>query len=286
MVSFPAKTRGGKLIAFSRLQICSPTHLRKHSATDGTKLDLNIGGFPGFGGLIKRAKSTTLQSYAIYLFLQVTDVQENGISLPLFSYGRDKLINLFFGTGLHTWVVVSNIFYFHPYLGKVPILTNIFQRGWNYQLDTHFGFLFWGKLLTPWQPTQPQPDRGKPWRFKRMIRRHEVPKSRGSSKFRRLIDLTVQTKTGKPTMNEDGFSYWKWRIFQCYGSFPGWYVNRWHVVDFRKGRSTPTISIWRLTQKYGDFTPQNGWVFKKGNPNPMNKWDDLGVPFLETPIGP
>ncbi len=32
------------------------------------------------------------------------------------------------------WVVVSNIFYFHPYLGKVPILTNILQRGWNHQL--------------------------------------------------------------------------------------------------------------------------------------------------------
>ena len=25
------------------------------------------------------------------------------------------------------WVVISNIFYFHPYLGKIPILTNIFQ---------------------------------------------------------------------------------------------------------------------------------------------------------------
>ncbi len=33
------------------------------------------------------------------------------------------------------WVVVSNIFYFHPYLGKIPILTNIFQMGWNHQLD-------------------------------------------------------------------------------------------------------------------------------------------------------
>ncbi len=32
------------------------------------------------------------------------------------------------------WVVVSNIFYFHPYLGKIPNLTNIFQRGWNHQL--------------------------------------------------------------------------------------------------------------------------------------------------------
>ena len=30
--------------------------------------------------------------------------------------------------------MVSNIFYFHPYLGKIPNLTNIFQRGWNHQL--------------------------------------------------------------------------------------------------------------------------------------------------------
>ena len=30
--------------------------------------------------------------------------------------------------------MVSNIFYFHPYLGKIPILTNIFQMGWfNHQ---------------------------------------------------------------------------------------------------------------------------------------------------------
>ena len=36
------------------------------------------------------------------------------------------------------YVVVSNILYFHPHLGKIPILTNIFQRGWfNHQLDEH-----------------------------------------------------------------------------------------------------------------------------------------------------
>ena len=27
------------------------------------------------------------------------------------------------------------MFYFHPYLGKIPILTNIFQGGWNHQLE-------------------------------------------------------------------------------------------------------------------------------------------------------
>ena len=30
------------------------------------------------------------------------------------------------------------LFYFHPYLGKLPILTNIFQRGWNHQLDKNW----------------------------------------------------------------------------------------------------------------------------------------------------
>ena len=28
----------------------------------------------------------------------------------------------------------DEIFYFHPHLGKIPILTNIFQMGWNHQL--------------------------------------------------------------------------------------------------------------------------------------------------------
>ena len=27
-------------------------------------------------------------------------------------------------------------FYFHPYLWKIPILTNIFQMDWNHQLDS------------------------------------------------------------------------------------------------------------------------------------------------------
>ena len=31
--------------------------------------------------------------------------------------------------GLNNWVVLSNIFHVQPYLGKIPILTNIFQMG-------------------------------------------------------------------------------------------------------------------------------------------------------------
>ena len=39
------------------------------------------------------------------------------------------------------WLVVSNIFYSHPYLGKWSNLTNIFQMGWNHQ---PVFFFFWG----------------------------------------------------------------------------------------------------------------------------------------------
>ena len=42
--------------------------------------------------------------------------------------------------GFVNWVVVSNIFYFHPYLGKISNLTNIFQMGWNHQLEVQVPF--------------------------------------------------------------------------------------------------------------------------------------------------
>ena len=38
----------------------------------------------------------------------------------------------------HDQVVVSNIFYFYPYLGKWSNLTNIFHRGWNHHLDDNY----------------------------------------------------------------------------------------------------------------------------------------------------
>ncbi len=38
------------------------------------------------------------------------------------------------------WVVVSNIFYFHPYLGKIPILTSILFR-WVVQPPTSLVFI-------------------------------------------------------------------------------------------------------------------------------------------------
>ena len=35
-------------------------------------------------------------------------------------------------------MVVSNIFYCHPYLQKWSNLTNIFQMGWNHQLSIQY----------------------------------------------------------------------------------------------------------------------------------------------------
>ena len=47
-------------------------------------------------------------------------------------------------------MVVSNIFYFHPYLGKIPNLTNIFQMGWfNHQLGVYVCILGVSNVYNP-----------------------------------------------------------------------------------------------------------------------------------------
>ena len=51
-------------------------------------------------------------------------------------FGKNPSWNKEWGeTDVQNWVVVSNIFHFHPYLGKWSNLTNIFQMGWNHQLE-------------------------------------------------------------------------------------------------------------------------------------------------------
>ncbi len=45
------------------------------------------------------------------------------MSIRLIQLGHWDMVFMVF------WVVVSNIFYFHPYLGKIPILTIIFFKG-------------------------------------------------------------------------------------------------------------------------------------------------------------
>ena len=38
-------------------------------------------------------------------------------------------------------MVIWHVLYFHPYLGKIPILTNIFQGCWTHQLDEFFAVI-------------------------------------------------------------------------------------------------------------------------------------------------
>ena len=57
------------------------------------------------------------------------DLENTSVKLTKFELVQCGCLYIMFD-----WVVVSNIFYFHPYLGKIPNLTNIFQRGWNHQL--------------------------------------------------------------------------------------------------------------------------------------------------------
>ena len=49
---------------------------------------------------------------------------------------------------MNDWLVVSNMFYFCPYLGKIPILINIFQLGWNHQLEMNDVFFRWLEVYT------------------------------------------------------------------------------------------------------------------------------------------
>ena len=46
-------------------------------------------------------------------------------------------------------LVISNIFYFHPYLGKISSLTNIFRMGWNHQ-PVIFGYFVGGFSIKPY----------------------------------------------------------------------------------------------------------------------------------------
>ena len=50
------------------------------------------------------------------------------------------------------WFQIYFIFiYFHPYLGKISILTNIFQMGWSHQLFVFGCFLPWRWVEWTWQ---------------------------------------------------------------------------------------------------------------------------------------
>ena len=57
------------------------------------------------------------------------------------------------------WVVVSKMLCFHPQFGKIPILTNIFQRDWfNHQLGFTYCWHRWHSTDVLGVGTQPNAD--------------------------------------------------------------------------------------------------------------------------------
>ena len=93
--------------------------------------------------------------------------------------------------------MVSNLFYFHPYLGESTILTNIFQMAWNHQLETVFccsikfspalRWLFFPSVLV-----------GIPWGLRKTLEAEKV-----ADPCRHLLG-------GPGTPNDQVFNGWKW----------------------------------------------------------------------------
>jgi len=81
---------------------------------------LNDGNLTRIFGRPKTHQKTSDQSINPNAFKKVG---EGGrFELPKTLGIKKGILNIF-------WFVVSKFFDFHPYLGKIPILTNIFQRG-------------------------------------------------------------------------------------------------------------------------------------------------------------
>ena len=87
-------------------------------------------------------------------------------------------------------------FYVHPYLGKIPILTNIFQMGWNHQ-----GFSLFG------------PRKVSPSGFQ------EIAGWGCRSRLHSGINDHSSLENGGPGLKMDE-PYWKWWFFHCYVSLP------------------------------------------------------------------
>ena len=96
---------------------------------------------------------------------------------------------------LHNWVVLSNMFYFHPFLGKISNLANIFQMGGSTtnQTITLRPAISWPQKLAAWNP---------PW--------HWIP--------HRNCDLPMGLQAALPSASTPAFNFdllllgsWIWK---------------------------------------------------------------------------
>ena len=105
LLVYPFKIRTYLKVGLTRLQ--GWKHLTQDAKNGGGKV-----------GRSRLAKSNTTLDFILF-----------GISLLAFWLGGIVKISIWnCGWWFHIF------FYVHSYLGKIPILTNIFERGWNHQL--------------------------------------------------------------------------------------------------------------------------------------------------------
>ena len=127
------------------------------------------------------------------------------------------------------WLVVSNIFYFHPYLGKISDLTNIFQMGWNHQLDMILCHLRWWLRFFR-EEIQP------------VLNDMEVSENNGTPKSSILIGFSIVNHPfGVPLfletpMYSQSFSCNPWMVYPTLLCRGFWCLRRWPFEIF--GRHT------------------------------------------------
>ncbi len=123
--------------------------------------------------------------------------------------------------------------YFHPYLGKIPILTNIFQMGWNHQPETHWSYD--PSLGLKWRIWSPL------WHFGCWIRLSLwIEKAIVLLVFLLLIVASFKNQSYPLGVAPSQDSSGKWRFSSGSPSLKTWYS--WWSLESCEG-ATPNISI-------------------------------------------
>ena len=145
----------------------------------------------------------------------------------------------------------SNIFYFHPYLGKIPILTNIFQLGWNHQLELfwlEFRPCFGGLALTKIEVS---------WGHKQSVQIYE-----GNP----LLIFTISTLPVFRQGPTDTILFWWYDIWYMYVCM--WYTFlSVHTVHMQRSKSIYRFFAWNIRTK--SYRLRTKWS-RKGIPSNQN----------------
>ena len=148
---------------------------------------------------------------------------------------------------VYVYLVVSNIFYFHPYLGKIPILTNIFQMGWNHQLGVYFRVTVGSVAVTALVT-----------RLQGLLKEVEEHLSPKVDEVKTFLSLKLLEALKAPWFNED-FSHRRFVVsWLCYMKIYWEDVRLWKSLGYRKF-STNIYPTSELTYPQGIFEDDFPW---------------------------